>query len=459
MLKKLALIFLICSIATFGFAQKSKQKAKAKSPKSIYFEMLIDGNPTPKDRYCPFDTILFTFEKKDLTVTEYSFEWYNNFSQDSYFTDSIQLAFPTNPNVTYPNVSAYNVYLRFEIPTDTIPIRDTITTTIYVDYIRTQLDTTVCEGREITVSTTTHGDITFTDVHSDVFTQWDTLPSATGCDSLVRWHIAMDPYIIEEYEISSCDSVIWGDIIVKRPPDVEGDYEVPIERVFFAKNQETGCDTLKILTVTIIDTAQLTIVFDQDAFCNGDDTKGKINLETNFTAFDWRYIPDIKYQDKDSTYTKYKTEDGIEIDIDYSGWYYVFAYMDTTLYEILDSLLIVNNCGLWADTLVKDCDLIIPNVFTPDGDGMNDYFGIKKLNPNRENDLTIYDRWGKNVFHQKNYQCVFKEGAFQNTEEAFDGFSRGGQELQEGTYYYVLKYDAIPKAKTYTGALLLLRKK
>jgi gliding motility-associated-like protein len=106
---------------------------------------------------------------------------------------------------------------------------------------------------------------------------------------------------------------------------------------------------------------------------------------------------------------------------------------------------------------VEDCDLIIPNVITPNGDGMNDVLGIKKLNPKRPNELTIYDRWGKTVFHQKNYKCVFKGNEYLNKEEAFEGLSQSGQKLPEGTYYYAFKYDAIPKVKKYTGTIVILR--
>jgi gliding motility-associated-like protein len=132
--------------------------------------------------------------------------------------------------------------------------------------------------------------------------------------------------------------------------------------------------------------------------------------------------------------------------------------MDTSLYDTLTDLRIVN-CYKTEEKLVEDCPLVIPNVFTPDGDGYNDYFAIRKLNLQRENELIIYDRWRKNVFQQKNYKCHFKDSKYYNTEEAFTGLSRGGQNLPEGTYYYAFKYNAIPKkkAKTYTGIVTILR--
>jgi gliding motility-associated-like protein len=237
-----------------------------------------------------------------------------------------------------------------------------------------------------------------------------------------------------------------------------GDTTITVERIFFATDPDSSCDTLITLNVTIIDTGKLVIKFDQDDFCKGDDMKGKIELEEpNFTAFDWKYFSRENQVQPDSTWIGL-TEP--YLDITEPGFYYVYAYMDTSLYDTLDYLRIVaTTCAKTKDTIVEDCKLVIPNVFTPNGDKDNEVFGIKKLNLKRENELIIHDRWGKEVFRQKNYQCVYKSDGFHNTEKAFDGHSRGGQKLPDGTYYYAFKYDAFPKkkAKTYTGVVVILR--
>lgn len=68
-------------------------------------------------------------------------------------------------------------------------------------------------------------------------------------------------------------------------------------------------------------------------------------------------------------------------------------------------------------------NLEIPNVFTPNGDGYNDYFVIKNLDKYSFSTLLIANRSGKVVFDITNYQ---------NNWDARD--------LPEGTYYYVLTY-------------------
>ncbi|MCL1850976.1 MAG: gliding motility-associated C-terminal domain-containing protein [Bacteroidetes bacterium] len=403
--------------------------------------MLINGEEKPAASYCPGDSILFDFAVLDSTIKNYTYYWWDNFHI------GIEIHNTTPIKIAFPIVSDdYKVSIKFTIPTDSVDFIETLTTDIKIDFIRTILDTTVCQGRNISVPTNTHGILTYTDVQATVETPWDTLHSVSGCDSLVRWHISMDPYITLKYKISSCDSVIWGDIVVKRPPNVEGDWETQIERMFYATDPDVSCDTLITLDVTIIDTGVLKIIFDQDVYCSNDDPQGTIELETNFTAFGWTYL------DKDSMWTE--TEKST--DIEYAGYYRVHAYMDTSLYDTLQNLRIVN-CFLEKNTLVEDCPLIIPNVITPNGDNQNEMLGIKKLNPVRENELTIYDRWGKVVFHQKNYKCIFKGSAYLNQEDAFKGISQGGQKLPEGTYYYAFKYASIPKTKKYTGTIVILR--
>jgi gliding motility-associated-like protein len=85
--------------------------------------------------------------------------------------------------------------------------------------------------------------------------------------------------------------------------------------------------------------------------------------------------------------------------------------------------------------------LVISNVFTPNGDGVNDTFVIPGLETYTENEITIINRWGNVVYQKTNYKNDWD-----------------GSGLVEGTYYYVLR--AKNKAgvwDTYKGYLTLLR--
>ncbi len=80
------------------------------------------------------------------------------------------------------------------------------------------------------------------------------------------------------------------------------------------------------------------------------------------------------------------------------------------------------------DVSVRKCcedNIFIPDAFTPNGDGKNDYFRITKGDDHTITELRIYDRWGKAV-----YECY-------NTNGAWDGTYQGVP-LEVGTYYYYM---------------------
>jgi hypothetical protein len=294
MLKKITLLLFIFCIIFSGFAQKSKRKTTPKVSEIHYFEMFMEG--------CLGDTLTFSFIPIDPTFPDscYTFYWYDTFTIEPHSVDTFKFQFPIDDDEENPDF--VTVFLYFEISClDTVPIFDTISKLIYLDHIKNTIDAgTVCMGRDFTI-TNEYLDTTFYNVMTETNTKWIILPgaSASGCDSLIRWRVSVDDYITEKYEISSCDSIIWGDIIIRKPPQMEGDITDTIKRIYFATDPDASCDTLRILYATIIDTAKLEIVFDQDKFCSGDDMEGTMNLETNFTAFDWLY------RDKDSTFTRY----------------------------------------------------------------------------------------------------------------------------------------------------------
>jgi gliding motility-associated-like protein len=64
-------------------------------------------------------------------------------------------------------------------------------------------------------------------------------------------------------------------------------------------------------------------------------------------------------------------------------------------------------------------EIIYPNVFTPNKDGVNDVFKIENLPENIH--LTVYNRWGAVVYSSTNYQNNWD-----------------GDGLSDGVYYYIL---------------------
>ncbi|MGZ3865946.1 MAG: gliding motility-associated C-terminal domain-containing protein, partial [Bacteroidia bacterium] len=88
--------------------------------------------------------------------------------------------------------------------------------------------------------------------------------------------------------------------------------------------------------------------------------------------------------------------------------------------------------------------IIVPNVFSPNGDGVNDYFFIKASGFEFAG-YTIFNRWGKVMFETD----VWNDG--------WDG-KYNEKDVPEGTYYYIVRgKDVIGGKKEIKGYLLLVR--
>lgn len=69
---------------------------------------------------------------------------------------------------------------------------------------------------------------------------------------------------------------------------------------------------------------------------------------------------------------------------------------------------------------------IIPNVFTPNGDGINDVFDFKRIVPCGEFSFVIYNRWGLLILNSESNSSIW------------DGRTTSGEEVVDGTYFYVI---------------------
>jgi len=85
-----------------------------------------------------------------------------------------------------------------------------------------------------------------------------------------------------------------------------------------------------------------------------------------------------------------------------------------------------------AEAFVEPSCLVVYNEFSPNGDGVNDYFKIDCISRYPGNSLQVYNRWGNIVFQTRSYK------------NDWDGTPNGRaivqpeDQLPVGTYYYVL---------------------
>jgi gliding motility-associated-like protein len=99
---------------------------------------------------------------------------------------------------------------------------------------------------------------------------------------------------------------------------------------------------------------------------------------------------------------------------------------ETTTYTLTATW---NGCILQdqVTVIVRDT-LLIPTTFSPNGDGVNDRFEIKGIENYPNCFMTIYSRWGQEVFRTTGY----------SNAKAWDGRTKTG-ELNEGVYFYILE--------------------
>ncbi len=116
------------------------------------------------------------------------------------------------------------------------------------------------------------------------------------------------------------------------------------------------------------------------------------------------------------------------------GYYYVYG-IDTNGCRNTDSI--------WVDVNYRS-PVFLANAFTPNGDGVNDFFGVTNLKFQKVQTFIIYDRFGNEVFN-----TIDSKG--------WDGKFRG-KDLDMDTYYYFIKL-VYPDGyiDTYKGDVILIR--
>ena len=96
--------------------------------------------------------------------------------------------------------------------------------------------------------------------------------------------------------------------------------------------------------------------------------------------------------------------------------------------------------------VISDHLLFIPNAFTPNGDGHNDYFQIYgKLDAIKKIDFEVFDRWGEKVYEAD------------ATDFKWDGLYKG-EKLPMAVYVYVMRTSMLDDTEQeYKGSITLLR--
>jgi gliding motility-associated-like protein len=133
------------------------------------------------------------------------------------------------------------------------------------------------------------------------------------------------------------------------------------------------------------------------------------------------------------------------------------AFTATNLFTNLeagDYTIVIRNefgCEVEIDTIVQsdnqNCNINIPNAFSPNGDGMNDVFNIL-TNPEFEGtiSLKIFSRWGELVYTNDNLDLM----------DGWNG-TKNGQAMPSDVYAYLFQITRNNDTEAFSGDVTLIR--
>ena len=154
------------------------------------------------------------------------------------------------------------------------------------------------------------------------------------------------------------------------------------------------------------------------------------NESKNGATFEWVYLDTLGGIKQSET--TYNVDDMVEFTYETADEYY-YPYMVST-----SEAGCIDTFHLEQAIFVVPSQLAIPNVFSPNGDGLNDYFVFKHQSLQSCN-VTIVDRTGK-VAYKRKIDDIY-------TWDGWDGnMHDSNRRAPEGQYYYVVEalgYDGI----------------
>jgi len=105
-----------------------------------------------------------------------------------------------------------------------------------------------------------------------------------------------------------------------------------------------------------------------------------------------------------------------------------------------------NQCTTTSDEVFVKVfkKLVIPNAFSPNGDGINDVWNIEALAFYPQSDIKVYSRYGALIFSETGYL------------KPWDG-KLNGKDLQPGVYYYIISPKPRLKPEVYRGWVVIAK--
>jgi gliding motility-associated-like protein len=139
---------------------------------------------------------------------------------------------------------------------------------------------------------------------------------------------------------------------------------------------------------------------------------------------------------------------------DFTTFIWEDGYNDNPKYVSLAgeySIKVTNACGDTYDTIIVtldtcECNVYVPNAFSPNGDAVNQFFNVKKECDNQVVTLRVYNRWGIEVYNGN------------DADLGWDGTYNGALQPQDSYIWTITYYHKYAKREVVEkGSVLLLR--
>ncbi|MEZ4891557.1 MAG: gliding motility-associated C-terminal domain-containing protein [Saprospiraceae bacterium] len=294
-------------------------------------------------------------------------------------------------------------------------------------------------------------------VYSEEQSFQDTIQSAFGCDTIALIHIQFADFVPITETISFCpgSTVNLNGISYTNPGVVTG-----------ISGSQTGCDTIR---TTYLEWSERPIIYQNIKICRGESiiiggisySEEAVVLDTIFSNDEGcdtirvtSLIVDVAQPFLPAD-TVICYEDEILLNSPFSQTYWNGTGPFETYVAREPGLVVAHATSdegcLWTDSiLIKTCcsdrNVYVPNIFSPNQDGVNDEFCLYSIDACSDIVFQVYDRWGELIFES------------QNPQECWDGNFRD-RSMENGVYIWVawIYSDKSNSTEVLKGSVTLIR--
>ncbi len=282
---------------------------------------------------------------------------------------------------SYKTTGVYKEILLNQLGCDSIIVTDLTVT----DKIETELHTSICAGQSFAVSNQVFNETGNYEVR---------LSSAvSGCDSVVKLDLTVTDKIETELHTSICAGQSFA--VSNQVFNETGNYEVRLS------SSVLGCDSIVKLDLTVSDSIHIKEI---KTICSGE----------------------IVYWN------------ALEIS---EGGFYQETFISEAGCDSIAQLIVFVSDTCQPDQ--QECYLVFPEAFTPNADGVNDFFRPLYDCEIENYSLQIFNRWGEKVYEtdspEGKWDGRYKSQAVQDAYVYFAVYSSNGVQYQKRGYVLLIR--------------------